>query len=59
LKPGAKVLDIGCGSGYLIAAFYELVQDPDNLNRTAVVGVEHIEPLAKICVNNLKKNYLH
>mgnify|MGYP006101174903 FL=1 len=22
LVPGAKVLDVGCGSGYLLAAFY-------------------------------------
>ena len=24
LRPGARVLDVGCGSGYLCATFYEL-----------------------------------
>ena len=46
LNPGAKVLDVGCGSGYMCAAFYELVKDENNLNRTAVVGIEHIDHLA-------------
>ena len=25
LNPGSKILDVGCGSGYLCAAFWELV----------------------------------
>ena len=55
LKPGSKVLDIACGSGFLCAALYEGVKDPNNLNRTAVVGVEHIDKLAELSKTNLRK----
>ena len=57
LNPGAKVLDVGCGSGYLCAAFYELVKDQKNLARTAVVGIEHIDELAEMSRVNLNKAY--
>ena len=50
-------MDVGCGSGYLCAAFYELVKDEKNPNRTAVVGIEYIDPLVDLAKSNLNKSY--
>ena len=50
LQPGAKVLDVGSGSGYLCAVFYELT-------RSKVVGVEHIAELCEFSKDNLEKSY--
>lgn len=52
LIKGAKVLDIGSGTGYLTAAFYELVKQPQN-NETQVVALEHIGPLVEEARGNL------
>ena len=52
LFPGAKVLDIGCGSGYLLAAFFEMMN-----KKGKVIGIEHIEGLCELSVHNLNKNY--
>ena len=41
LVPGARVLDVGSGSGYLCAAFYELCKDPIT-KKANIVGIEHI-----------------
>jgi protein-L-isoaspartate(D-aspartate) O-methyltransferase len=41
LVPGAKVLDVGSGSGYLCAAFYEMTE-----RKGKIVGIEHIEELS-------------
>ena len=46
LQPGAKVLDVGSGSGYLCAVFYEMT-------RSKVVGIEHIPELVEMSIDNL------
>ena len=38
LKPGGRALDVGSGSGYLCAAFYEMME-----KQGTVVGIEHIQ----------------
>ncbi|KAG6830776.1 hypothetical protein H0H93_013956, partial [Arthromyces matolae] len=42
LKPGARVLDIGSGSGYLTAVLYHLVGPTGT-----VVGIEHVDELTQ------------
>ena len=54
LVPGASVLDVGCGSGYLLAAFYEMVNKE---SKAHVIGIEHIDELAEFSVRNLSKSY--
>ncbi|KAI6245689.1 Protein-L-isoaspartate(D-aspartate) O-methyltransferase [Erysiphe necator] len=69
LRQGARVLDIGSGSGYLTAVLAELVLDQCNDNvckedrelnakvaQAKVVGVEHILQLRELGENNLKKS---
>ncbi|KIJ36765.1 hypothetical protein M422DRAFT_178932 [Sphaerobolus stellatus SS14] len=52
LKPGARVLDVGCGSGYTCAVFYHLVPGGK------VVGIDHIPQLVDWSVGNLKRDGL-
>ena len=56
LVPGARVLDVGSGSGYLCATFYEMCKDPET-KRAHIVGIEHIDGLAQWSITNLTKNY--
>lgn len=51
LQPGAKVLDIGSGSGYLTHVLAELVGPSGR-----VVGVEHIQSLVSMAEENLGKS---
>ncbi|KIY64243.1 Pcmt1-prov protein [Cylindrobasidium torrendii FP15055 ss-10] len=53
LRPGAKVLDVGSGSGYLAAVFLHLVSPAGT-----VVGIEHISELTEWSIENLKKDGL-
>ena len=51
LTPGAKVLDIGSGSGYLTAVLAELVAPGGT-----VIGVDHIQPLVDLSISNFQKS---
>jgi protein-L-isoaspartate(D-aspartate) O-methyltransferase len=61
LKPGARVLDIGSGSGYLTAVLAELVypQEADGkgeAGKARVVGLEHIKALRDMGERNMMKS---
>ncbi|KIM37050.1 hypothetical protein M413DRAFT_448768 [Hebeloma cylindrosporum] len=49
LRPGSKVLDVGSGSGYLVAVLHNLVSPGGK-----VVGIDHIKELVDFSVDNLK-----
>ena len=51
LQPGARVLDIGSGSGYLTAVLAHLVSPGGS-----VVGIEHIQPLNDMATANFRKS---
>lgn len=52
LRGGARVLDVGSGSGYLVACMALMVG-----TKGVVVGVEHIPQLVELGVKNLKKHH--
>jgi protein-L-isoaspartate(D-aspartate) O-methyltransferase len=52
LKDGARVLDVGSGSGYLAVCFAHLVGP-----RGHVVGIEHIDGLVKDSIANTRKSH--
>lgn len=51
LRPGAKVLDIGSGSGYLTHVLAELVKPSGR-----VIGVDHIQGLVDLANGNMAKS---
>lgn len=54
LYPGAKVLDVGSGSGYLCALFAHLVTPAGK-----VIGVDHIPQITNFSLKNLRKSPVH
>ena len=49
LKPGSSALDVGSGSGYLLAVMHQLVSPGGR-----VVGIDHIPELTEMSVKNLR-----
>ncbi|PLW51232.1 hypothetical protein PCASD_01011 [Puccinia coronata f. sp. avenae] len=62
LKPGARVLDVGSGSGYMVACFHHLLRGPAPDSSPPaigfVLGIEHIPELARQSIDNLRKDGL-
>jgi len=62
LKPGSRVLDVGSGSGYMVACFHHLVKGPAPDSSPPaigfVLGIEHIPELARHSIDNLKRDGL-
>ncbi|KAF9225658.1 protein-L-isoaspartate O-methyltransferase [Gyrodon lividus] len=55
LNPGATVLDVGSGSGYLCAVLHHLVSPSDpGVPKGKVVGIDHIPELVEWSKSNLK-----
>ncbi|KAF1602266.1 UNVERIFIED_CONTAM: Protein-L-isoaspartate(D-aspartate) O-methyltransferase, partial [Eudyptes robustus] len=51
IKEGSRILDIGCGSGYLTACLAKMV-GPNG----KVVGIDHIPELVELSERNIRKN---
>ncbi|KAH9836181.1 Pcmt1-prov protein [Rhodofomes roseus] len=58
LHPGARVLDVGSGSGYLCGVLHYLVTDLDSRVTGTVVGIEHIPELVEWSKGNLRRDGL-
>jgi len=62
LYPGAKLLDIGSGSGYTCAIFHHLVspglESDGSQAQGKVVGIDHIPQLVDWSIDNLKRDEL-
>ncbi|KAK5099513.1 hypothetical protein LTR70_002414 [Exophiala xenobiotica] len=53
---GAKVLDVGSGSGYLTHVLANLVCGADGKGDGKVVGIDHISGLTEMATRNMKKS---
>lgn len=53
LRPGARVLDVGSGSGYLSACMAVMLQQNNIAGK--VFGIEHMEPLVEQSIININK----
>lgn len=57
LRPGARVLDIGSGSGYLTHVLANLVTAvPGASDQGQVIGIDHIPELVELAQTNMNKS---
>ncbi|GHJ86454.1 hypothetical protein NliqN6_2856 [Naganishia liquefaciens] len=56
LRPGMRVLDVGCGSGYLTAVMHRMVSPTDSDIKGTVIGIDHLSGLTDLSVRNLKND---
>lgn len=52
IKSAKRVLDVGSGSGYLVAAISKLLSSD-----AIIVGIEHIPQLVEKSIQNLNKSF--
>lgn len=57
IYPGARVLDVGSGSGYLTAVLHHIASE-DPARPGKVVGIEHVPELVAFSEENLRKDGL-
>jgi protein-L-isoaspartate(D-aspartate) O-methyltransferase len=55
LRPGARCLDVGAGSGYLTACMAEMVATSSSTPSVCVIGVEHVPELVAQAVSNVAR----
>lgn len=53
---GARVLDVGCGSGYLTHVLANIVCGGDGTGEGKVVGIDHIKGLTDMSDKNMRKS---
>uniref|UniRef100_T1H1Q4 protein-L-isoaspartate(D-aspartate) O-methyltransferase n=1 Tax=Megaselia scalaris TaxID=36166 RepID=T1H1Q4_MEGSC len=56
LVPGAHILDVGSGSGYLTACLARFVKNKGDHPDTKIVGIEHQPNLVALSKENLNKD---
>eukprot|EP01122_Echinamoeba_exundans_P001686 TRINITY_DN116_c0_g1_i1.p1 TRINITY_DN116_c0_g1~~TRINITY_DN116_c0_g1_i1.p1 ORF type:complete len:165 (-),score=30.47 TRINITY_DN116_c0_g1_i1:215-709(-) len=54
--PECRILDVGSGSGYLVACIASLISQRNSPGAAKVVGIDHIPELVEMSIKNLKSD---